>query len=163
MGKKDVTKSMNNAFFIIIKSHLKEVNRMCNNRYLKSVLVSLLMMPSIHAVSADRGLLLKQYIQQGASSFSAESGQKLWFSVNKGEAPFSERSCTTCHTQDLKNTGEHVRTNKRIDAMSQSVNPTRLSDTQKVEKWFKRNCKWTFGRECSAQEKGDIITYIQSH
>ena len=136
---------------------------MRNNSYLKTVLVIPLMVLSIHAVSADRELLLKQYNQQGVSSFSAESGQKLWFSVNKGDTPFGQRSCTSCHTQDLKNTGKHVVTNKHIDAMAPSVNPTSLSDIQKVEKWFKRNCKWTFGRECSTQEKGDIITYIQSH
>ncbi len=46
--------------------------------------------------------------------------------------------------------------------MAVSVNATRLSDPKKVEKWFLRNCKWTFGRECTPQEKGDFIDYMTS-
>ncbi|MBT5634001.1 MAG: DUF1924 domain-containing protein, partial [Gammaproteobacteria bacterium] len=37
----------------------------------------------------------------------------------------------------------------------------RFNSMKKVEKWFKRNCKWTFSRPCSPQEKGDILTFIQ--
>ncbi|MEA3244387.1 MAG: DUF1924 domain-containing protein, partial [Pseudomonadota bacterium] len=33
-------------------------------------------------------------------------------------------------------------------------------DGKKIEKWFKRNCKWTLGRECTAQEKADFLAYI---
>ncbi|MFK5970948.1 MAG: DUF1924 domain-containing protein [Candidatus Marithrix sp.] len=32
-----------------------------------------------------------------------------------------------------------------------------------IRKWFKRNCKWTLGRECNAQEKGDILKFIQTY
>jgi len=31
-----------------------------------------------------------------------------------------------------------------------------------VAKWFRRNCKTVLGRECTAQEKGDILTYLSS-
>lgn len=44
--------------------------------------------------------------------------------------------------------------------MKPAVNPERLVDAKKIEKWFLRNCKWTFGRECTAQEKGDFLTFI---
>ena len=44
--------------------------------------------------------------------------------------------------------------------MAPSVNPKRLTDRSKIEKWFKRNCKWTLGRECTPQEKGDILTFL---
>jgi len=46
--------------------------------------------------------------------------------------------------------------------MSPSVNPDRLTDSKKVNKWFKRNCKWTLGRECTAQEKSNffLIKYV---
>mgnify|MGYP001165469732 CR=1 FL=1 len=136
---------------------------MRNVRYIKIVAVYLLIVFSSQTFSADQEILLNKYIQEGASSFSAERGKKLWFSVNKGKAPFNERSCTSCHTQDLKKTGKHIRTNKPIDPMAPSINPNSLSNSKNVEKWFKRNCKWTLGRECSVQEKGDIITYIQGH
>ena len=31
---------------------------------------------------------------------------------------------------------------------------------KKIEKWFKRNCKEAWGRECTAQEKADFLTYL---
>jgi hypothetical protein len=46
--------------------------------------------------------------------------------------------------------------------MAPSVNPARFTNTSKVEKWFKRNCKDVLNRECTAQEKGDVITYLMS-
>jgi len=49
-----------------------------------------------------------------------------------------------------------------IDPMALSVNPERYTDPDKIEKWFLRNCKWTLGRECTAQEKGDVLTYLGS-
>ncbi|HCS12500.1 MAG TPA: hypothetical protein DIW28_01710, partial [Zetaproteobacteria bacterium] len=44
---------------------------------------------------------------------------------------------------------------KRIEPMAPSVNPERLTDPAKIEKWFGRNCEWTIGRDCTAQEKAD--------
>ena len=95
-----------------------------------------------------------------AEPFSAAAGEAMWtqsFSV-KGQP----RSCADCHTADLATEGRHVRTRKRIDPMAPSVNPTRLTNPKKVAKWFKRNCKWTLGRECSDQEKGDFLAYIRA-
>jgi hypothetical protein len=46
--------------------------------------------------------------------------------------------------------------------MALSVNPARLTDAKTVEKWFRRNCRWTLGRECTPQEKGDFIQFITS-
>jgi hypothetical protein len=36
----------------------------------------------------------------------------------------------------------------------------RLTDVASIEKWFLRNCRGTWGRECSAQEKGDLLLFI---
>ena len=44
--------------------------------------------------------------------------------------------------------------------MARSVNPERLTEVKKLNKWFLRNCKWTYGRECTAQEKGDILVWL---
>jgi hypothetical protein len=49
-----------------------------------------------------------------------------------------------------------------IEAMAPSVNPQRLTDAAKVEKWFGRNCKDVLERNCTAQEKGDYIQYLLS-
>ena len=31
---------------------------------------------------------------------------------------------------------------------------------KKVAKWFKRNCNDVLDRECTAQEKGDVLSYL---
>ncbi len=71
------------------------------------------------------------------------------------------RSCVDCHTTSITQPGRHIRTGKTIRPISPAVEARRFSSTKKVEKWFKRNCKWTLGRPCTAQEKGDILSYIQ--
>ena len=72
------------------------------------------------------------------------------------------RSCVTCHGRDLTKPGQHAVTNKVIEPLAPSVNPQRLTDQAKVEKWLLRNCRWTLGRECTAGEKADFISYIQT-
>ncbi len=88
--------------------------------------------------------------------FSAENGARLF------QARGRDWSCATCHTADPRNAGRHTVTGKPIEAMAPAANPRRLTDPAKVEKWFKRNCKDVFARECTAQEKGDVITYLRS-
>ncbi len=72
------------------------------------------------------------------------------------------RSCVTCHGRDLTKPGRHAVTNKAIEPLAPSVNPQRLTDQAKVEKWLLRNCRWTLGRECTANEKADFVSYIQT-
>ena len=43
-----------------------------------------------------------------------------------------------------------------------AANKARFTDTPTVEKWFKRNCQDVLERECTAQEKGDFMTYVLS-
>ena len=100
-----------------------------------------------------------QFKKEGASSFSAQHGKENWTKkVTSKEG--DQRSCTTCHDADLTKPGQHAKTKKTIDPMSPSVNPKRLTDEKKIEKWFKRNCEWTWGRECTAQEKGDFLKFL---
>lgn len=117
---------------------------------------------SLPVANADSDALLQQYAAQGATSPSAERGQQMWQQTFAGSGKFKQRSCTSCHTKDLTQAGKHVKTGKAIKPMSPTVNPERLSDDRKVEKWFLRNCKWTLGRECSVQEKADFLAYIKS-
>jgi len=46
--------------------------------------------------------------------------------------------------------------------LAPSVDPQRLTDQAKVEKWLLRNCRWTLGRECTSDEKADFISYIET-
>lgn len=112
------------------------------------------------AESAAVKQLTTSYQLQGASTGSAQRGQALWNKTFTGKAPFTERSCKTCHTANLKNTGTHARTRKSLKPLSPAINKKSLTDTKKIKKWFKRNCKWTIGRECSAQEKTDLLTFM---
>lgn len=105
---------------------------------------------------------LQTYQKEGASNFNAAAGQAMWTKQFSQADGSKARSCSSCHTSDMRQAGKHVTTGKTIDAMSPAVNPQRLTDAEKIEKWFGRNCKWTLGRECTAQEKGDYLKYIQS-
>ncbi|PCJ48648.1 MAG: cytochrome C [Gammaproteobacteria bacterium] len=98
--------------------------------------------------------LLLEYKATSKDAFSAQVGEGLWIKEVKG------RSCTTCHSSSLKQIGKHARTGKIIQPMSPSVNPERLTDVKKIKKWLLRNCKWTFKRECTAQEKGSILIWL---
>lgn len=106
--------------------------------------------------------LLQQYTNEGAISANADQGRVLWQKTVKSNGEFPQRSCVSCHTQDLTAPGKHIKTRKQIKAMTPTANPERLSDVRKVNKWFKRNCKWTLGRECSAQEKANLLIYINN-
>jgi Domain of unknown function (DUF1924) len=97
----------------------------------------------------------------GASGFSAERGKQDW-DKEVVSAEGDKRSCTTCHGTDLTKPGKHAKTRKVIDPMAASVNPKRYTDEKKIEKWLKRNCEWAWGRECTPQEKGDILKFLLS-
>ncbi len=94
----------------------------------------------------------------GFSRFSAERGEHLFrtkFSTGKPDTP----SCTTCHTTDPRKTGQ-TRAGKDIEPMAASASPKRYTDQAKTEKWFGRNCHNVLGRDCTATEKGDFITFM---
>ena len=99
---------------------------------------------------------LDSYRQQGVVQVDPERGMQLWYAIT------GERSCTSCHGERPVDAGKHVKTGKAIEPMAPSVNPARYRSARKIEKWFLRNCKWTLGRECSTQEKADILTWLAS-
>jgi len=103
---------------------------------------------------------LATYQGQGAGPFSAAAGGQAWTAKHQTEG--ESRSCTTCHGTDLTKPGKHATTGKVIEPLAVSTNPERLTDRAKVEKWLGRNCRWTLGRDCTPQEKGDFLKYIQS-
>ncbi|MBK1650478.1 DUF1924 domain-containing protein [Rhabdochromatium marinum] len=92
----------------------------------------------------------------------AAAGQAAWVAEHRPSDTAPARSCSTCHGTDLTQPGRHVNTGKVIEPMTPSVNAARLSDPAKIEKWFRRNCRWTLGRECSASEKADFLAYIRT-
>jgi len=104
---------------------------------------------------------LAAYQSEGAGDFSAERGKAMWTREHLHPKADKPRSCATCHTTSPLKVGKHVRTGKRIEPLAPSVNPERLTSKKDIEKWFTRNCKWTVGRACTPQEKGDILSYLR--
>lgn len=87
------------------------------------------------------------------------------FTATRGEQFFkathgNDWSCASCHTSNPAAVGKHASTNKAIDPLAPAANPERFTSTRKVDKWFKRNCNDVLNRECSALEKGDILTFL---
>lgn len=117
-----------------------------------------------HAASAVDALLA-EYQSAGAPLQDAKWAETMWrkkFPAPKDETGGAERSCSTCHTTDLKAQGKHATTGKAIDPLAPSVNKERLTDAKNIEKWFKRNCTWVLGRECTPAEKGGFLLFIRS-
>ncbi len=94
------------------------------------------------------------------TAFSAERGKRLFLDQHAGGKPKTP-ACTSCHSKDPLANGK-TRAGKVIKPIAVSKNPARFTKVKKVAKWFRRNCKSVLGRECSAVEKGDFITYMQS-
>lgn len=92
------------------------------------------------------------------AGFSAERGHAFWTAAHAGGKPDTP-SCTSCHTSDPTREGE-TRAGKQIAPMAVSKTPDRFTDPEKVAKWFGRNCNTVLGRDCTAVEKGDVITYL---
>ena len=119
---------------------------------------------AIALADGNRDAILADLAAQAKAADAAFTG----FSAGRGRAFFAATqtsgkpdtpSCTTCHTKDPKAKGQ-TRAGKEILPMAVSKTPLRFTDAEKVAKWFLRNCSSVLGRECSAVEKGDFITFM---
>ncbi len=103
--------------------------------------------------------IIQGYAQAaGVSGFSAADGKAFFLGQHQGGNP-DLPSCATCHTQDPRNAGRTT-VGKEIAPMALSKSPDRFSDPAKVEKWFGRNCRNVVGRDCTAAEKGAVLTWL---
>ena len=89
------------------------------------------------------------------AGFSAARGARFFQEAHGGEW-----SCATCHGATPTASGRHARTGKTIAPLAPTVNPERFTDAATTEKWFRRNCNDVLGRECTPQEKGDVLTWL---
>ncbi len=140
----------------------------------KTIILSMALLLSPALVQANAiPEMMDKYKAAGGSNFSAEAGKKMWTQeipfTNKKGVHVTGRACATCHSADLTTVGKHKKTGKLIAPMAPSVpfvqveekDIPRYSSAKKIKKWFRRNCKWTYGRECTAQEKGDFLMYFK--
>ena len=100
--------------------------------------------------------LLKSYEFQSSKASSAKGEQ--FFNVKHGK----EWSCASCHENPPNHETKHIVTGKVIKPLSPNANPARFTDEAKVDKWFKRNCNDVLGRECTAQEKADVLSWLMT-
>ena len=91
------------------------------------------------------------------AGFSAARGARFFQATHGGEW-----SCASCHTGTPSASGRHARTGKNIAPLAPAANPDRFNDAATTEKWFRRNCNDVLGRECTPQEKGDVLTWLLS-
>lgn len=92
------------------------------------------------------------------STLSAEAGRA--FFTKKVMVGGKDLSCSACHTDNPANNGKHNETGNAIKPLAPSANPARFSDRNKAEKGFSKHCNDLYGKDCTAQEKGDFITYL---
>jgi len=131
-------------------------------RYASVTIICLLVAASVSAESmSPANDLIRQYQSKSTNQISSARGKQLWQQVFTASKTPVERSCASCHTADPRKSGKHIRTGKTIAALAPSVNHKRLTDTRKIQKWLKRNCLWTLGRECTATENGDLLSYLK--
>jgi len=131
---------------------------------MRSAILTSLILPALLTAGDARADtvddLLSTYAASGAGPFSAAAGEALWQS-QQVSADGSRRACTSCHTNDLRHPGRHATTGRTIEPLAPSVNARRLTDAREIEKWLGRNCKWTLGRPCTPQEKGDLLSFLR--
>ena len=102
--------------------------------------------------------LIRQFAAEAGTTPSPDRGKAFFMGNHTGGKPDTP-SCTTCHTSNMRATGK-TRAGKPIEPMAPSANPARFTDSAKVAKWFRRNCKSVVGRECTAAEKADILAWL---
>lgn len=106
------------------------------------------------AVAATPQDLLRSYETQSAKASPVRGEQ--FFNAKHGK----EWSCASCHENPPNHETKHIVTGKLIKPLTPSANPARFTDDAKAEKWFKRNCNDVLGRDCTAQEKADVLAWL---
>ena len=103
--------------------------------------------------------LLAGYVAQAGAAASPERGQQF-FTANRKNA--LNLTCASCHGATPTGTGRHDLTDKRIAPLAPAFNKERFTDAKKTDGWFKTNCQDVLGRDCTAQEKADVMSWLIS-
>lgn len=111
------------------------------------------------AQALTAGDLLADFTAKAGGQASAERGQKF-FTTNFGRA--LGFSCASCHGSEPTASAKDQITEKNLAPLAPAANARRFTDRAKVDHMFRVNCKDVVGRECSAQEKADVIAWLVS-
>ena len=109
------------------------------------------------ALAADTSAAeqLQRWNQAAGQAGDAARGRGFFTARHGGEW-----SCASCHGTVPTGPGKHASTGKTIEPLAPAFNPKAFTDTAKVDKWFKRNCKDVLSRECTPAEKADVLAYL---
>jgi cytochrome c len=111
----------------------------------------------VQAADTTAAQQLDRFNTAAGAPGQAERGRVFFTTAHGGEW-----SCASCHGTQPVAAGRHASTGKALDALAPGFNPRTFTDTAKVDKWFRRNCKDVLQRECSAAEKADVLAYLLS-
>ncbi len=135
---------------------------------MKRILIGL----SMFALVAQATMLnpeMQKYMSTLKSQAKSDNPNFQDFDYKRGEKIFTTEhmgkkgkliSCVSCHTDELTQNGENVSTGKLIEPLSPFANSKRFKKVKSVKKWLRRNFRDVYKREGTAQEKGDVVTYI---
>jgi len=138
---------------------------------MKKVAIGIMLVFTINIFASQFNPTMQEYINILKAEAKIQNSSFVDFSIKEGEKIFTTShigkkgekiSCTSCHNIDLTTMGENTFTNKLIEPLSPNKNPNRLSNVKDVQKWLRRNFKDVYNREGTAQEKGDVLYYINS-
>jgi hypothetical protein len=111
----------------------------------------------VRAADTTAAQQLDRFSTAAGAPGQAERGRVFFTTAHGGEW-----SCASCHGARPVAAGRHASTSKALDALAPGFNPQAFTDTAKVDKWFRRNCKDVLQRECSPTEKADVLAYLLS-
>ena len=100
---------------------------------------------------------MERFSADAGRAGAAELGQQFFLKKHA-----NEWSCASCHGQSPTGSGRHASTGKVLEALAPAFNPKSLTDSARIDKWFRRNCKDVLGRECTAAEKADVLAWLIS-
>ena len=110
---------------------------------------------SAYAGDTTPAAQLQRFETAAGRRASAEEG-RVFFTSTHG----STWSCSSCHGKVPTKESIHASTDKVIKPLAPSANAGAFTDTVRVDKWFRRNCKDVLSRECTAAEKADVIAFL---
>lgn len=102
--------------------------------------------------------LLAAYVKQAGVPASPERGQKF-FGTDFGR---DFKGCVECHGTAPTKPGKDAVSEKAIAPMAPATNSRRFTDASKVDQAFRTNCKDVVGRDCTAAEKADVLSWLLS-
>ena len=114
-----------------------------------------LVLGTAYAADTSATAQLQHWTVQAGAPGNAARGQTFFNAKHGGEW-----SCASCHGTPPTQQGKHASTGKAIPPLAPAFNSNALTETAKVDKWFRRNCKDVLKRECTAIEKADVLAYL---